>query len=110
MVELRDWPGASGTDYAFEMNPVGSAFDKLPGVYVFVRRTVAGLWQVLFVGETENFDDCLNGGLERHDAWPRIRDWFATHIGTLHVPEEAERRRIEADLRDGMQPPCNLPG
>src|SRR5258708_1610347 len=109
MVEHRDWPGASGADYTFEMNPVGSAYDRQPGVYVFVRRTVAGLWQVLYVGETDDFDDRLNTGLERLDAWPRIRDWFATHIGTLPVPEATERLRIEADLRDGIQPPCNVP-
>ena len=107
MVELRDWPGLSGADYSFEMSPVGNAFDNRPGVYVFVRRTVAGLWQVLYVGETDDFDASLNAGLETHEAWPRIRDFFATHIGILPVSEAAERRRIEADLREGMQPPCN---
>lgn len=107
MGEQRDWPGASGTDYWFDMHPVGASFDHQPGVYVFVRRTVAGLWQVLYVGETDNFDDSLNAGLEGLEAWTRIRDFFATHIGTLHVPDPAERKRIEADLRDGMQPPCN---
>jgi hypothetical protein len=107
MVEQRDWPGLSGTDYSFEMHPVGAAFDSHAGVYVFVRRTVAGLWQVLYVGDTGDFDACLNAGLESHQAWPRIRDFFATHIGILPVADEAERRRIEADLREGMQPPCN---
>ena len=107
MVEHRDWPGLSGTDYSFEMHPVGASFDGRPGIYVFVRRTVAGLWQVLYVGETEDFDACLNAGLESHEAWPRIRDFFATHIGILPVAEETERQRMEADLREGMQPPCN---
>ena len=107
MGEQRDWPGASGTDYVFDMHPVGSGFDRQPGVYVFVRRTVAGLWQVLYVGETDDFDASLNAGLEAHAAWTRIRDFFATHIGILPVAEEAERRRIETDLREGMQPPCN---
>jgi|KBSMisStaDraftv2_1062788.scaffolds.fasta_scaffold399307_3 hypothetical protein len=107
MVEQRDWPGASGTDYLFDMHPVGASFDKQRGVYVFVRRTVAGLWQVLYVGETEDFDASLNGGLENLEAWPRIRDFFATHIGILPVADDAERQRIETDLREGMQPPCN---
>lgn len=107
MVEQRDWPGLSGADYVFEMHPVGAAFDSQPGIYVFVRRTVAGLWQVLYVGETDDFDAVLNAALESHEAWPRIRDFFATHIGILPVAEAAERQRIEADLREGMQPPCN---
>lgn len=107
MAEHRDWPGLSGTDYSFEMHPVGASFDSRPGVYVFVRRTVAGLWQVLYVGATDDFDASLNGGLERHEAWPRIRDFFATHIGIIPEADAAERRRIEADLREGMMPPCN---
>ena len=86
---------------------MAASFDKQRGVYVFVRRTVAGLWQVLYVGETEDFDASLNGGLENLEAWPRIRDFFATHIGILPVADDAERQRIETDLREGMQPPCN---
>jgi hypothetical protein len=102
------WAGASGQQYTFEVVSIGSAFREIGGVYHFCRYQ-NGLYYSVYVGETDNFDQRLNTGLQHHNAWSRIRLNGATHVGTIAVPGGlAARLSIETDLRHGCRPPCNL--
>ena len=108
MVDIVNWRGASGTSYAFELDPIGSAYHSRSGVYIFAKPDGPGTWRAGYVGMTDDFDQRLNAGLQHHHAWPSIRGFGATHICTLAVEGgEAARLRIETDLRHGLNCPCN---
>lgn len=109
MVETVNWSGASGTTYTFEINPIGIAYKNRPRVYIFCRgHRSPGYWEGLYVGETGDFDDRLNTGLQRHHRWPSVRVYNPTHLCTLHVAAGlTERLRIETDLRHALNCPCN---
>jgi hypothetical protein len=108
MVNQVNWTGASGAVYAFELNPLGIAYNRRSGVYIFCRQAANGNWDGLYVGETSDFDDRLNSGLQRHHRWPSVMQHRPTHLCTLHVPGAlAERLRIETDLRRSLNCPCN---
>ena len=109
MVDLVHWKGASGATYAFQLDPIGTAYHRRAGVYIFAKQVSAGQWSAGYVGMTHDFDERLNTRLQDHQAWPSIRGFGATHIGTLAVAgSEADRVRIETDLRHGLRCPCNL--
>lgn len=109
MVDYVGWQGASGGTYTFELNPIGVGYHRRPGVYIFTRRALNGNWDGLYIGETGDFEDRLNTGLQNHQAWASVRAHGATHICTLHLPGGLdERLRVETDLRHGLRCPCNL--
>ena len=102
-----NWTGASGTSYGFWLHPIGTKYLAVPGVYIFCRAE-AGLLYAKYVGETDNFSRRLTDELASHHRWDSIRAHGATHISTLTVKGgNAERVRIETDLRHGLNPPCN---
>ncbi len=102
-----NWKGASGASYAFWLHPIGTNYFELPGVYVFCTLA-GGLWYAKYVGETDNFARRLSDELKSHHRWDSIRAHGATHICTRVVEGgNAERLRIETDLRHGLNPPCN---
>jgi hypothetical protein len=107
MADYVTFYGASRAAYNFEINPLGIAYHPRPGVYIFMRPTLGG-WQALYVGETGDFNDRLNTGLQNHHRWPSVRGHNPTHIGTLHVPGATQARlNVETDLRRALNCPCN---
>ena len=101
------WRGASGQSYTFETYPVGTVFNPVSGVYIFCRQGASGTWEALYVGETHSFEQRLNTGISSHDGYARASRLGMTHIAVLVVPVDAERSRIETDLRHGLNPPAN---
>ncbi len=104
------WPGQSGNLYAFEAYPIGTTFKQLGGVYIFCKRAANGDWHALYVGETDNFNERLNAGLQGHNAWPSCALAGATHVCVLIVrglSAQRERLRIETELRHSLRPPFN---
>lgn len=102
------WSGVSGQSYTFEVDPLGLAYKNRAGVYIFCKLE-AGTYFALYVGETGDFNQRLNTGLQQHNAWLRVSRSGVTHVGTLHVPGTLTTRlSIETDLRQGLNPPCNL--
>lgn len=100
--------GTSGTTYQLQIDPIGAAYQRLPGVYVFCFLAEDGEWKAVYIGETDNFFRRLTSELKSHHKWQSIREHRATHIGTLHVMGGlAERLNIETDLRRGIPTPCN---
>ncbi|GAB2186578.1 hypothetical protein LAB1_38870 [Roseibium sp. LAB1] len=101
--------GYSGQTYEFQIDPIGTAYHFRSGVYMFIKRAMNGKWDIIYIGETENFDRRLKTELESHHRWECIRTAGATHISTMHVPGALIiRETIETDLRNFYDPPCNL--
>lgn len=108
MIECADWRGASGDLYRFELYPMGTEFHpNVGGVFLFVAP-VPGNYGAVYVGETEEFNDRLFTRLTRHPRFESARRHGATMLGVhLVTAGVAERARIEADLRQKLNPPCN---
>jgi hypothetical protein len=106
---IVSWWGASRTKYDFELAPVWSRYKARPGVYIFCKLSANGGWNPVYVGQTHDFSGRIGAdSLESHHRWPSIRAAGATHICTLHIPnDEALRVAVETDLIHGLNPPCN---
>jgi len=106
-----NWTGYSGRVYGMELCELGRAFATNPGVYLFCKPAAKGKWTQIYVGETEDFNDCLNVNLANHPCWECIilREQ-ATNICcfVLHGGKVV-RTAIETDLKVALRPPCNCP-
>ena len=101
------WRGASGQSYTFKTYPDGTAFNPVSGVYIFCKQGASRTWKALYVGETHSLEQRLNTGSSSHDGYARASRLGMTHIAALVVTVDAERLRIETDLRHGLNPPAN---
>jgi hypothetical protein len=110
MAQTVTWHGKSGTAYLFELYSIGQKFNPVSGVYVFCNFSGLATLQALYVGETYSFQDRLNIGISQHDGFKRANALGATHIAVMAASEEANRLRIETDLRHGLNPSCNAQG
>lgn len=104
------WTGQSGQQYSFQIYPVGTYFNSLPGVYVFCSVDSFGTWSAKYVGETGDFSERLDHAPRTHHAWPLARAHGATHIGALVLNGLGGRQLrldVETDLRHRLRPPAN---
>lgn len=109
MAVVVTWPGKSGKKYETEVFPVGTQFNPVSGVYILCKpsATFPNRWDALYVGETQSLYDRLNANASAHDGHKRASRSGATHIAVVRASGNAERLRIETDLRHGLNPPCN---
>ena len=107
MATIVTWTGSSRTQYQFELYKIGQEFNPVSGVYIFCRETSPGSWQALYVGETQSLKDRLNTGVSNHDGFKCASRSGATHVAVRQVSGEANRLRVETDLRHGINPVCN---
>ena len=101
--------GFSGAVYSLQLCYFGRPFNLgAGGVYAFCKRS-GNVWLVIYVGETENFDDRLNINLRQHHQWDCIQREGATHVCAVRLngATKALRCLIQADLRRNYDPPCN---
>jgi hypothetical protein len=97
-----------GKSYEFYHYPIGTVFYAIGGVYIFCALATNGLWNAIYVGETDNFLRRLTDELASHHRWDAISRAGATHICALAVNGNAsERVALETTLRHGLNPPCN---
>jgi hypothetical protein len=95
----------SGTTYAFEVHPLGTFFQSLPGIYVICKEAPPKTLNALYVGETHDFDNRVGEGFPTHHKWAAAIVRGATHICVMVVSgDNAARLRIERDLRHGLNP------
>ena len=101
------WPGKNGIKYNFETYPWGTEFLPESAVYI-ACRFVPGLgWEPFYVGEAESLYERLNAGEKNHLGLKCSVARGATHIGVRFVSRDAERLRLETELRHSLNPPCN---
>lgn len=107
MAETANFTGASLTSYQLYVFPDGTDFNDVSAVYIFLRRTIFGGWEALYVGEAQSLKQRLNTGIAGHDGYQRAKLLGMTHIAAVAVSGDTERLRIETDLRHGLNPSAN---
>jgi hypothetical protein len=103
------WTGARRTKYSTLMGPIGTKFDWTSGVYVLCKPhpTVAYTLAVVYVGETDDFDESLNTNLQNHPQWECIRKHGACQVCVMQVAGDRNKRlAIVADLKASLKPLC----
>lgn len=90
--------GRSQKVYTFNEYPFGTEFRPIGAVYVVLKER-----QPIYVGQTGD----LSVRFVDHHKHQCMRRHGATVICILAVSSEAERLRIEQDLLDNYDWPCN---
>jgi hypothetical protein len=98
------WPGQSGKDYQYEIYPIDTAFRPLPGNYIYARQDETGNWIPLYVAQTRDMHQRLEG----HEKLQDSVEAGATHIH-IHYTQagQASRCSEEHDLVERWAPQCN---
>ncbi len=98
------WTGQSGKEYQYEIYPIDTDFRPLPGNYVYAKQTEDGGWIPLYIAQTRDMHQRLEG----HEKLQDSLENGATHIH-MHYCEagQASRCTEERDLVNRWQPQCN---
>ena len=103
---LINWPGQSGKNYQYEIFPIDSSFQSLPGNYIYAGQTEDGNWVPIYIAQTRDLHQRLEGHVKAEDA---IQNG-ATHIHAHYCSVgQAGRCAEERDLLLRWQPVCNEP-
>jgi hypothetical protein len=99
------WTGQSGKQYQYEIYPIDTEFRALPGNYVYAKQTEDGGWIPLYMAQTRDMHQRLEGHEKLQDATEN----GATHIH-MHYSEAGQAARCteERDLVVRWQPQCNV--
>jgi hypothetical protein len=98
-----NWPGQSGTEYAYWIYPIETTFNSAPGNYIFAKETRPGYWTPLYMGQTSDLGERLSD----HEKERCARRNGATHIHVHRNGTEAARLAEERDLILRWRPLCN---
>lgn len=100
------WPGQSGTEYPYEIQPIDTVFRPLPGNFIYARQTEDGQWVPVYIAQTRDLHQRLEGHVSVNDAKAN----GATHIHVHYsTGGQAGRCTEERDLILRWQPVCNDP-
>ena len=103
--------GASGARYEFQVYPLGTDFNELPGLYMFCHPLANGQWRVHYVGQTHNLKNRVGLGLSLHHKIADARRAGATHVGVRAFNgRESDRIATELDIIQGLKPSLNEMG
>jgi len=98
------WPGQSGKEYQYEIFPIETVFRPLPGNYIYARQDEDGNWVPLYVAQTRDMHQRLEG----HEKLQDSLEAGATHIHAHYTTTgQASRCSEERDLIERWAPPCN---
>jgi len=100
------WNGQSGKGYHYEIYAIETEFRRLPGNYIYARQSEEGNWTAIYVGQTRDMHQRLEGQEKLVSALQS----GATHIH-MHYDTVGQSARCteERDLIVRLQPPCNDP-
>lgn len=99
-----NWPGQSGKEYAYRVCDLDASFRPLPGNYIYARQTEDGLWVAIYVAQTRDLHQRLEGHVRVRDAIEK----GATHLHAHYCSAgQAARCAEERDLIVRWQPVCN---
>ncbi len=102
-IQTQAWFGQSGTEYAYDVYPVGIGLLKAPGNYIFAKQTPTG-WIPVYIGQTGD----LSARFDNHHKMFCIRANEATHIHVhSNYSGELVRKQEESDLVGRYRPACN---
>lgn len=99
-----DWPGQSGKKYEFQIYPLNASLKALPGVYIYARQLLDGDWDPVYIAQTRDLHQRLEGHVKMDDAVAN----GATHLHAHYCNAgQAARCTEEHDLVQRWQPICN---
>jgi len=95
--------GESGASFTFWIFPSEWLGSDEPGIYIFARPSPLNRWEIVYVGETDNF----NRRIDEHKRNQLLAQYEITHI-FAHVNNDATARYLEEqDLIATFDPPAN---
>lgn len=98
------WLGLSGNEYQYEIFPFETEFQPLPGNYIYARQTEDGDWVPIYIAQTRDLHQRLEGHVRLDDAIAN----GATHLHAHYCSAgQAARCTEERDLIKRWQPVCN---
>jgi len=101
---LLNWPGQSGKEYAYEVYSLDTAFQPLPGNYIYAGQAEDGTWVPIYIAQTRDLHQRLEGHVRVEDAVQN----GATHLHAHYCSAgQASRCSEERDLILRWQPVCN---
>jgi hypothetical protein len=101
---LCNWVGQSGKEYQYEIFSMDTAFEGLPGNYIYAQQVEDGSWVPIYIAQTRDMRQRLEGHVKVDDA---IQNG-ATHIHAHYCSAgQAARCSEERDLLLQWQPVCN---
>ena len=100
------WRGQSGTLYTYAVFALDTQWYDVPGNYIFAKLGTNGRWSPIYVGETGSLKSRLTSS---HEKLPCARMHGITHIhARVNNGGQSARLSEETDLRNALNPPCNL--
>ncbi len=103
-IPFVNWPGQSGKQYQYEVHPIDTAFRALPGNYIYARQDENGNWVPIYVAQTRDLHQRLEGHVSTADAIAS----GATHVHIHYcTTSQAARCTEEHDLVLRWRPACN---
>jgi len=101
---FMSWPGQSGKEYPFEVQPLDAVFRALPANFVYARQDEEGNWIPIYMAQTRDMHQRLEGHVSLDDAISN----GATHIHVHYCTAgQAARCTEERDLLLRWKPVCN---
>ncbi|UMA66186.1 hypothetical protein LVO79_07005 [Roseivivax marinus] len=94
--------------YRFNWHWIPYLPPAIPGVYMLIRADAKGL-NALYVGESDDLECRLWTDASHHDGMKRAYRFGFNAIAVMSAPSHT-LIPIETDLRDMLNPPCNLQG
>jgi predicted GIY-YIG superfamily endonuclease len=79
-------------------------WNNISGNYAFAYHVHNGLWKILYVGQTQNFNDRF----PHHERWPEAHQLGATHVFARgNLLGKSSRISEEKDLISFYRPEMN---
>ena len=104
LASTYNWPGQSGREYTFTIYPLSTAFPPLPGVYIYAKQLSFGDWSPIYIAQTRDLHQRLEGHITLHDAIAH----GATHLHAHYCNVgQGARCTEEQDLIHRWRPVCN---
>ena len=95
--------GRSGASFTFWIFPSDWQGSNEPGNYVFAKPSPLDRWEIVYIGQTEDF----NRRIAEHNQNHLFTEYGITHI-FAHVSNDATARYLEEqDLIATFDPPAN---
>jgi hypothetical protein len=99
-----NWAGESGNEYPYMVYTFEDALPCLPGNYIYAKQTEGGEWIPLYIAQTRDMHQRLEGHEKMQDAMEN----GATHVHVhLSTAGQATRCSEERDLIQRWKPVCN---
>lgn len=97
-METCNWDGNQFTIY-----PPNTAWNNVPGLYIFAKVDSSRYWRALYIGST----DSLSNRLSHHERWDEALRQGMTHIHARVESNYTQRLLLEQHLVQRFNPPMN---